>query len=77
VLTIATPDGFGTYSVDKTTKVRTTPVDASGTATGAETVVTTEDDSEDVAAGNLGLAPTTTFTPVNPELEAAVLISNP
>jgi hypothetical protein len=77
VLTIATPDGFGTFSVDKTTKVRTTPVDASGTATGAETVVTTEDDSEDVLAGNLGLAPTTTFTPVNPELEAAVLISNP
>jgi hypothetical protein len=25
----------------------------------------------------LGLAPTTTFTPVNPELEAAVVISNP
>jgi hypothetical protein len=77
VLIIATPDSFGFFSVDKTTKVRTTPVDASGTATGATIVVTTEDDSEDVASGNLGLAATTTFTPVNEELEGAVLISNP
>ena len=78
VLTIATPDGFGvgTYDVDKTTKVRTTPVLANGNL-GATTIVTTEDDDTDVAGNALDLPPTTTFTPVDPNLDTPVVISAP
>jgi len=78
VIVIATPDGFGvgTFDVDKTTKVRTTPVLANGSL-GSVTIVTTEDNRLDVEQNDLGLPPTTTFTPVNPELDTPVVISAP
>lgn len=78
VLVVATPDGFGvgTYNVDKTTKVRTTPVLANGNL-GTTTTVTTDDDSTDVLEIDLDLAPTTTFTPINPNLDTPVVISAP
>ena len=75
---VATPDGFGvgTYNVDKSTKVRTTPVLANGSL-GSVTIVTTEDNRLDVEQNDLGLPPTTTFTTVNPELDTPVVISAP
>ena len=78
ILIIATPDGFGvgTFNVNKTTKVRTTPVLANGNS-GATTIVTTEDDSTDVAGVDLDLPPTTTFTPIDPNLDTPVVISAP
>jgi hypothetical protein len=78
VLVVATPDGFGvgTYNVDKTTKVRTTPVLANGNL-GTSSIVTTDDDSTDVLEVDLDLPPTTTFTPVDPNLDTPVVISAP
>ena len=78
VIVVATPDGFGvgTYDVDKTTKVRTTPVLANGNL-GTTSTVTTEDDSSDVLEIDLDLAPTTTFTPGDPNLDAPVVFSAP
>jgi hypothetical protein len=78
VLVVATPDGFGvgTYNVDKTTKVRTTPVLANGNL-GTTSTVTTDDDSTDVLEVDLDLAPTTTFTPVDPNLDTPAVISAP
>jgi hypothetical protein len=78
VRVVATPDGFGvgTYNVDKTTKVRTTPVLANGNL-GTTTTVTTDDDSTDILEIDLDLAPTTTFTPVDPNLDTPVVISAP
>lgn len=74
--TTATPDPFtGNFAVETITKVRTTPVDASGTATGSTTVSTTIEDEADVDEDDLDLPPTTTFTPVDPELETPVVIS--
>ena len=55
--------------------MRTTPVDASGTATGSTTVSTTIEDEADVDEDDLDLPPTTTFTPVDPELDTPVVIS--
>ena len=76
VLVVATPDGFGvgTYNVDKSTKVRTTPVLANGNL-GTTTTVTTDDDSTDALEIDLDLPPATTFTPVDPELDIPVVIS--
>ena len=49
----ATVDSFsGNYSVSTITKTRTTPVDASGTATGSTTVATTIADLSDVEEGS-------------------------
>ena len=78
VLVVATPDGFGvgTYNVDKATKVRTTPVLANGNL-GTTSTVTTDDDSTDVLEVDLDLAPTTTFTPGDPNLDTPVVISAP
>jgi len=78
VLITATPDGFGvgTYDVERTTKVRTTPVLANGNL-GTTTTVTTVDNSNDVAGNALGLPPTTTFTPTNPELDTPIVVSLP
>ena len=78
VLVVATPDGFvvGTYDVAKTTKVRTTPVLANGTL-GTTSTVTTDDDITDVLEVDLDLAPTTTFTPVDPNLDTPVVIRAP
>ena len=74
--TTATPDPFtGNFAVETITKVRTTPVDASGTATGSTTVSTTIEDEADVDEDDLDLPPTTTFTAVDPELETPVVIS--
>jgi len=74
--TVATPDPVsGSYDVQTTTNDLTTPVDASGTATGATTTVTTVVDEEDVETGDLDLPPTTTFTPVDPELDVPVVVS--
>ena len=74
--TTATPDPFtGNFAVETITKVRTTPVDASGTATGSTTVSTTIEDEADVDEDDLDLPPTTTFTPVDPELDTPVVIS--
>ena len=73
--TTATPDPFtGNFAVETITKVRTTPVDASGTATGSTTVSTTIEDEPDVDEDDLDLPPTTTFTPVDPELDIPVVI---
>ena len=74
--TTATPDPFtGNFAVETITKVRTTPVDASGTATGSTTVSTTIEDEADVDEDDLDLPPTTTFTPVDPELDTPVVVS--
>ena len=78
LLITATPAGFGvgTFDVERTTKVRTTPVLANGNL-GTTTTVTTEDDSNDVAGNALNLPPTTTFTAVDPNLDTPVVISAP
>ena len=74
--TVATPDPVtGSYDVETTTNDLTTPVDANGTATGATTTVTTVVEEEDVESGDLDLPPSTTFTPIDPELEVPVVIS--
>ena len=74
--TTATPDPFtGNFAVETITKVRTTPVDASGTAIGSTTVATTIEDEADVDEDDLDLPPTTTFTPVDPDLDIPVVIS--
>jgi hypothetical protein len=74
----ATVDAFtGNYAVETITKVRTTPVDASGTATGSTSIVTTLEDDTDVEAANLDLPPTTTFAPVDPNLDTPAVISAP
>lgn len=74
--TTATPDPFtGNFAVEKITKVRTTPVDTSGTAIGSTTVATTIEDEADVDEDDLDLPPTTTFTPVDPDLDIPVVIS--
>jgi hypothetical protein len=72
----ATVDAFtGNYAVETITKVRTTPVDANGTATGSTSIATTLEDESNVDAANLDLPPTTTFTPVDPNLDTPVVIS--
>jgi hypothetical protein len=72
----ATVDAFsGNYAVETITKVRTTPVDANGTATASTSIATTIEDETDVEAANLDLPPTTTFTPVDPNLDTPVVIS--
>ncbi|MDB4358030.1 hypothetical protein N9Z22_01420, partial [bacterium] len=74
--TTATPDSFtGNYAVEAITKVRTTPVDGSGTAIGSTTVSTTIVDDADVEEEDLNLPPTTTFVPVDPELDTPIVIS--
>jgi hypothetical protein len=74
----ATVDAFsGNYAVETITKVRTTPVDANGTATASTSIATTIEDETDVEAANLDLPPTTTFTPVDPNLDTPVVISAP
>ena len=74
--TTATPDSFtGNYAVEAITKVRTTPVDGSGTAIGATTVSTTIVDDADVEEEDLNLPPTTTFVPADPELDTPIVIS--
>ena len=74
----ATVDAFtGNYAVETITKVRTTPVNASGTAIGSTSIATTIEDETDVETANLDLPPTTTFTPVDPNLDTPVVISAP
>jgi hypothetical protein len=72
----ATVDAFtGNYAVETITKVRTTPVDANGTATGSTSVATTIEDESNVETSNLDFPPTTTFTPIDPNLDTPVVIS--
>ena len=74
----ATVDAFtGNYAVETITKVRTTPVDASGTAIASTSITTTIEDETDVETANLDLPPTTTFTPIDPQLDTPVVISAP
>jgi hypothetical protein len=76
ITTTATPDPVsGKYEVVTIDKKKTTPVDASGTATGAAVTVNTFTDDTDVDGDDLDLAPATTFTPVDPELDIPVVIS--
>ena len=73
----ATPDPVtGNYEVTTLIKKKTTPVDASGAATGAAVTVNTLTDDNDVDEDDLNLPPATTFTPVSPDLDPAVLISS-
>ena len=72
----ATPDAVtGNYEVVTINKKQTTPVDASGTATGATVTVNSLTDDTDVDEDDLDLPPATTFTPVDPELDVPVVIS--
>jgi hypothetical protein len=76
ITTTATPDPIsGNYEVVTLDKKKTTPVDASGTATGAAVTVNTFTDDTDVDEDDLDLAPATTFTPFDPELDIPVVIS--
>ena len=76
VTTTASVDAFsGNYSVETVTKLRTTPVNASGAATGSTTVATTVVDEADVEEADLALPPTTTFAAVSPDLDTPVVIS--
>jgi len=72
----ATPDPVtGNYEVVTISKEQTTPVDASGTATGSTVTVNTLTDDNNVDEDDLDLPPATTFTPVDPELDIPVVIS--
>ncbi len=74
--TTATPDAFtGNYAVENVTRVRTTPVDEDGEAIGSTAVSTSIVDDSDVTEEDLNLPPTTTFVPVDPELDIPVVIS--
>jgi hypothetical protein len=81
VTTTATVDAFtGNYAVEAVSKKRTTPVDVdadgNATATASTKVSTTIADLSDVKEEDLDLPPTTTFTPVDADLEIPVVISN-
>ena len=74
--TVATVDPVsGSYDVQTTTEVLTTPVDETGTATGDTTTETSVVDEEDVDQGDLDLPVSTTFIEIDPELETPVVIS--
>ena len=73
----ATPDPVtGKYEVVTITKQQTTPVNANGTAVGSTVTVNAISDDTDVDEDDLNLPPATTFTPVSPDLDPAVLISS-
>ncbi|MDE0861462.1 MAG: hypothetical protein OSA93_14965 [Akkermansiaceae bacterium] len=76
--TVATLDTVtGTFDVQTTTEVLTTPVDTNGDPlAGATTTTTTEVvNEEDVDENALDLPPTTSFIAVDPVLDIPVLIS--
>ena len=76
ITTTATPDPVtGNYEVVTLDKKKTTPVDSSGTPTGTTVTVNTFTDDTDVDEDDLNLPPSTTFTPVDPELDIPVVIS--
>ena len=74
--TVATVDPVsGAFDVQTTTEVLTTPVDENGASIGDTVTETTVVDEEDVDEADLDLPPTTTFTPVDPQLDIPVVIS--
>lgn len=76
ITTTATPDPVtGNYEVVTIDKKKTTPVNASGTPTGSTVTVNTLTDDTDVDEDDLNLPTATTFTPVSPDLDPAVVIS--
>ena len=76
ITTTATPDPVtGKYEVVTIDKKKTTPVNTEGTAIGAAVTVNTFTDDTDVDEDDLNLPASTTFTPVDPELDTPVVIS--
>jgi hypothetical protein len=74
--TVATVDpASGAFDVETTTEVLTTPVDETGTPVAPTVTETTVVNEEDVEEADLALPPTTTFVPVDPELDTPIVIS--
>ena len=74
--TVATVDPVsGAFDVETTTEVLTTPVDETGTPVAPTVTETTVVNEEDVEEADLALPPTTTFVPVDPELDTPIVIS--
>lgn len=74
--TVATVDPVsGAFDVETTTQVLTTPVDAVGTPIAPTVTQETVVNVNDVDEADLDLPPTTTFVPVDPELDIPVVIS--
>ena len=75
--TVATPDpqNPGSFDVETTTEELETPVDATDTATGATETETTVVLEEDVDEDNLDLPPTTTFEPIDENLDQPIVVS--
>ncbi|MDA7929282.1 hypothetical protein N9B63_00405 [Akkermansiaceae bacterium] len=73
---VATVDPVsGAFDVKTTTEVLTTPVDVNGTPNGPTVTEETVVEEEDVEEADLALPPTTTFVPVDPELDTPIVIS--
>jgi hypothetical protein len=75
--TVATPvDGTpGVFDVETTTEELETPVDEKDVPTGATVTSENRVTEEDVDEVDLDLPPTTTFFPLDPELDTPVVIS--
>jgi len=75
--TIATPDPTdpGVFSVETTTDLLKTPLDGSQNATGSTVTAQTVVTDPSVNEGDLNLPPSTTFVPLDEDLDEPIVIS--